>query len=399
MKSNQYYKEKYDTDIYPIEEDKEYLKKISRYKKRKKITWTVIAILLVLAVIAAALLYFFHTYKSYTVLDESEHSDSTYVGYEMIDDLQVRYTRDGISLFENKDQVIWSATYEMQNPQIDVNGEYVIVYEENVNKVYLFNLEMQLYTYETTMPIKKACVSEKGTVALLVEEDDKIHRIQYLDAEGEMIAEGRTFFSQKGYPLDMALSNDGYKLCISYYVIDGASTKTNLVFHSFDDIGDSSVDNIVTDDYYEETVTPTVIFMEDDALVAFGDNCILIYDDEKKPQLKEKIDINYEISSVFYDDKNFGTVANDENKNIITVYSKNGKQVSQTETTFEYTNVTMKKGRILLYNSTGWQVYLKNGLLKAEGSYSQEISQMIPAGYNTFMVVGNDKIEKIRLSD
>ena len=313
--------------------------------------------------------------------------------------MQIRYTRDGISLFENQDKVIWSSTYEMQNPVLDTNGNYVIVYEENANKVYIFDLENQLCTYETTMPIKKACVSEQGTVALLVEEEDQVHRIQYIDSNGEMIAEGRSFFSQKGYPLDMSISNDGYKLCISYYVIEGAATGTNIVFHSFDEIGDSNIYNIVTEDYYGETVIPFVHFMEDDSMVAFGDNRIIIYDNEMKPAVKENIAVENEIASVFYDKNSFGIVTTKDVKNTISVYSKSGRLVSEFDTKFDYTNISMESGKILLHNSTGWRIYYKNGYLKAEGTYSQEITQMIPVGLNSYMIVGNDKIEKISLSD
>lgn len=387
------------SNLRALNEDKEYMKKIARHEKRKRITAAVIIILIVMIFIAAAILYYFHKYTSYSVVDSIEHSNSTYVGYETVDDLQIRYTRDGISLFENQDKVIWSTTYEMQKPVLDTNGNYVIVYEENANKIYLFDLEQQLCTYETTMPIKKACVSEKGTVALLVEEDDQVHRIQYIDSQGEMIAEGRSFFSQKGYPLDMSLSNDGYKLCISYYVIDGAATGTNIVFHSFDEIGDSNIDNIVTEDYYSETVIPFVHFMEDDSLVAFGDNRIVIYDNEMKPAVKENIAIENEIASVFYDKNSFGIVTIKDVKNTISVYSKSGRLISEFDTKFDYTNISMESGKILLHNSNGWRIYYKNGYLKAEGTYSQEITQMIPVGLNSYMIVGNDKIEKISLSD
>ena len=386
-------------NLHPIDENREYMKKIAKYKKRKKISTIIIVSILILVCAALFILYYFQPYENYEVINTTEHSNSTYVCYENIGDLQIRYTRDGISLFENHDNVIWSTTYEMQKPILDTNEEYVIVYEENANKIYLFDLKKQLCTYETTMPIKKVCVSEKGTVALLVEEGDQVHRIQYIDSNGEMIAEGRSFFSQKGYPLDMCLSNDGYKLCISYYVIEGAATGTNIVFHSFDDIGDSSIDNIVTDDYYAESIIPAVHFLEDDTLLAFGDDKVIIYDNKMKPELKNTIELKEEISSVFYDKNSFGLVTSKDNKHNIKVYSKNGKLMSEFKTAFDYSDISMESGKILLHNSTGWEVYFKNGYLKAEGSYSHEITQMISVGFNNYLIVGNDRIEKIRLSN
>lgn len=399
MAGTDYNRRKANSNLHTIDEDKEYMKKIARHNKRKRITAVILVLLAILALAALFIVYYFHKYESYTVTDTTEHSNSTYVGYETIGDLQIRYTRDGISLFENQDHVVWSTTYEMQNPIVETNGKYVIVYEENANKVYLFDLEKQLYTHETTMPIKKACISEKGTVALLVEEQDQVHRVQYIDMQGETIAEGRSFFSQKGYPMDMSLSNDGYKLCISYYVIEGASTGSSIVFYSFDDIGDSNIDNIVTDDYYADAIIPIVHFLEDDTLVAFGDSSIILYNNDMKPEAVKTIALENEIASVFYDENSFGIVTTKETKHTITLYAKSGRVISETDTKFDYSNITMESGRILLHNSSGWVVYLKNGFLKAEGTYSQEITQMISTGFNNYIIVGNDRIEKIKLSD
>lgn len=399
MKSDKHNYRSFDPDIRVIDIDEDYKEKIRRYKKRKRITVYIIVAVLLLIVGSIAVISYFHKYESYKVIREIEHSDSTYVRYEAIDDLLVRYTRDGITLYQNDEQVVWSTTFEMQKPTVDTNGEYIIIYEEGMNQVYLFDLENSLFTYETTMPIVKACVSKKGTIAMLVEEEEGIHRILYVDSEGETIAEGRSTFAQKGYPLDMGISGDGYKLCISYCIIDGASLKTNIVFYSFDDIGDSSIDNIVTDDIYADTIIPQVEFLEDESLVAFGDNCILVYDNHKKPAVKKEIDVVSEIASIFYDEKYFGTVTEEDNQHIITVYNKKGILESEIKTNFDYTNIAMSSGRILLHNSAGWQVYLKNGHFKAEGEFSQEIGQMVPAGYDTYMIVTTDKIEKIRLSD
>lgn len=399
MAGTDYNRRKANSNLHTIDEDKEYMKKIARHNKRKRITAVILVLLAILALAALFIVYYFHKYENYTVINTTEHSNSTYVGYETIGDLQIRYTRDGISLFENQDHVVWSTTYEMQNPIVETNGKYVIVYEENANKVYLFDLEKQLYTHETTMPIKKACISEKGTVALLVEEQDQVHRVQYIDMQGETIAEGRSFFSQKGYPMDMSLSNDGYKLCISYYVIEGASTGSSIVFYSFDDIGDSNIDNIVTDDYYADAIIPIVHFLEDDTLVAFGDSSIILYNNDMKPEAVKTIALENEIASVFYDENSFGIVTTKETKHTITLYAKNGRVISETDTKFDYSNITMESGRILLHNSSGWVVYLKNGFLKAEGTYSQEITQMISTGFNNYIIVGNDRIEKIKLSD
>ena len=386
--------------LHPINEDEEYLNSIYKYRKRKLISFVLIIVLILLIIAASIVLYYFHTYEGYKVLEEQEHSDSTYVSYEAINDLQLRYTKDGISLFENGNKTVWSATYEMQSPLTDICGDYIIVYERNGNKIYLFNTTEALYTFESTMPIKMARVSEKGTIAIILEEEEQIHRLKYIDSKGENIAEGRAFFNERGYPMDMSLSYDGYKLCVSYYVIDGVSAKTNLIFYSFDDIGDSNVDNIVTQNSYDDTIVPTVRFLKDGSLIAFSDSGMILYSKDKKPEVMKILDISGEIASVFYDDKNFGTVTIDEQgRKTLTVYGKNGKTASEIPFDFDYTDIRIKNDTILMYNTTKWRVYMKNGYLKAQGEYTGEITQMVPAGFNRYTIVGSNKIEKIKLAN
>lgn len=399
MKLKQRNVNKQNTKLHAVNKDGEYLEKINQYKKRRKIKFITSFILILSITIAFILLWYFHTYKGYKVIDEKEHSASTYVNYFMLDDYRVRYTRDGISLFDDKDKAIWSATYEMQNPQIDICGKYIIVYENDANKVYLFNTKKLLYTFETTMPVKKACVSEKGTVAILVEEDDKVHRIQYMDSTGELIADGRAFFNQSGYPLDICVSHDGYNLCLSYYLVEGINTKSILTFYAFDEFGKTKVDNLVASYTYEDTVIPKITYLDNGSLVAFGDNKVLLFDSSNEPKCKKEIEATEEISSVFYDSDNFGTVIKDEGKNKIRIYDEKGKKIGDISTAFEYTYIDMQKDLLILYNSNKWEIYTKNGYMKAKATYDHEIHRMMYIGNTKYLIVGNNKIEEIKLAD
>lgn len=386
--------------LQPVNQNPDYQEKIRKYRRRKRITTVLIVLLLLLLIAAGMVLYYYHTYEGYVVKETQEHSDSTYVSYEMIHDLRLRCTKDGISLLENDNQTVWSATYEMQSPVTDICGDYIIVYEKGGNRIYLFDTKEALYTYDSAMPIKMACVSSKGTIAMMLEEEDQVCRMKYVDSKGETIAEGRSFFSERGYPMDMSLSYDGYQLCVSYYVIEGAAAKTNLIFYSFDEIGDANVDHIVTQDSYSDTIIPTVKFLKDGTLAAFSDNSVLIYSGGKKPALANTVEISDEILSVAYDEKNFAVVTAKENgKKQLQIYNHSGKPVSTIPVDFEYTDIRMKDGVILLYNTAKWNIYLKNGYRKATGEYDGEITQMVPAGFQHYMIVGSDKIEEIQLAN
>ena len=68
---------------------------------------------------------------------------------------------------------------------------------------------------KTTGPIQKLVVSEQGIVGVVLKGESTQQIICY-DAKGNILVEQNTSLANTGYPLDIAISNNGEALLVSY---------------------------------------------------------------------------------------------------------------------------------------------------------------------------------------
>lgn len=69
-----------------------------------------------------------------------------------------------------------------------------------------------------------------------------------------MIAENQTHISDPGYPLDVAVADNGNIMMVAYQYVDGSETTSYVAFYNFGDVGQSEDDRIVIGYTYEGTV-------------------------------------------------------------------------------------------------------------------------------------------------
>jgi len=90
----------------------------------------------------------------------------------------------------------------------------------------------QIGSANASYPIKKAEVSSAGNVAA-IEEDGATTYIEYYAVSGTQIAEIKTSIDNPGYPLDLALSEDGQLISVSYLTYEGSTQKDVIDVYSF----------------------------------------------------------------------------------------------------------------------------------------------------------------------
>ena len=64
-----------------------------------------------------------------------------------------------------------------------------------------------------------------------------------------------------GYPLDVAVSNDGLVMMVTYQFVDGGDTTSYVAFYNFGDVGQNEDDRIVSGYTYEGVVIPQVLYL------------------------------------------------------------------------------------------------------------------------------------------
>lgn len=379
-------------------ENMDYMEKIQAHKRMVAIR--VLSVIAVVAVLVAAFLTarYYIVYSKYRVVYKEARSAGTSVQYAEYYGKVLRYSKDGATFYDRKDKYIWNETYEMQNPIIDVCGKYMAIADQNGNNVCVYDLEGQIGSFEVGMPIKKVQISEKGALVLLLEKNSD-HYIQYLDAKGNVIAEGKAVFKKSGYPLDISLSDDGLKLAISYFVLENGAAKTNIVFYSFSSIGSAQIDNIVSSESLENTVVPTVYYADSKTAFAFGDDRFLIFQGRQRPELAKEILLKEDVESIFYDEEYAGMVFKTEKGYRMDVYNRNGNQVLSKEFDFDYDTIKVSNGQIILYNDTQWCIYTMKGRLKLSPcQLSGSVSDIEALSSGKYLLVKANKTETVKLS-
>ena len=192
----------------------EYKARLSRhrYSKAKK---TVLTAAAVAGIIFAVLFYMEkRSYHDYKTLQTSEQEDIVSTKYEEMSGKILRYSPDSISLVSGSLETVWSETCAMQNPVADVNGDRAVVADVDGNTIAIFDREGLTGTVTTSYTIVKATISSSGLVAAILDGGDETW-INFYGSDGSLIAENQTKLEDPGYPMDVAISDDG-TITVSY---------------------------------------------------------------------------------------------------------------------------------------------------------------------------------------
>ena len=178
---NNYFKKKYEND------QTEFRTKIKKHRMR--IAYRTIITVLILAAILVLILYKFKNmvYTDYAVLRTLEFEESTASTYIKFNNNILKYSTDGIAASNMDNQILWNQPFEMQNPMVDVCGDYVAVGDYKGTKIYVLDSTGLQGTIDTTLPLRNFCVSGTGNVAVVLEEGE-VTWVKLFNKNGENIA-------------------------------------------------------------------------------------------------------------------------------------------------------------------------------------------------------------------
>ena len=380
------------------------LKNLKRKRKKKNSfvhRGTVITIGVIAAV--AALVYFYvekRSYHDYEILQTSEQEDVVSTGYEEMANGILRYSPDGASLVNSSMEAYWSVLYEMKNPVADIKGDRAVVADQDGTLIEIFDKYGATGSVTTSYNIVKARVSSKGMVAAILDGGDATW-INFYSSDGTLIAENQTHISDPGYPLDVAVADNGNIMMVAYQYVDGSETTSYVAFYNFGDVGQSEDDRIVSGYTYEGTVVPQVMYLNGGKSLAVRDDGFTLYKGSQIPKEKETVKVDKEIVSTFYDDDIIGLVFKNGNKEkpyTMRVYSTDGNLKFEKDFNIPYTTIKVSDGNILLYNSSQVCVMNSRGVEKYSGTIDGTISDFIKIGWNRYLLVLDSGVDVIKLS-
>lgn len=313
----------------------------------------------------------------------------------------ITYSKDGISSMDTKGKVIWNETYQMQKPLVEVNGSAVAVGDYNGNIIYVLNEKGKVAEINTNLPIQDLCISKTGIVAAVLK-DSKLTRLNLYNIKGEEVVKSECRMNQNGYPLAVALSDNGEVMQVSYLYVDSGSLKSSVAFYNFSGVGQNSIDRLVSGNEYADTILPYIGFLGKDAAFAVGNSRISFYAGEEKPvSVAEKL-LSEEIQAVYKGEEYVGLVFIDTTGAALyrlDIYDKKGKMICTQSIDIDYQNILIQKNTVVVYSNTECVMYNLSGREKYRGIFGKSVSLIISSTKrNRYILVSSDSIDIIEMN-
>ena len=380
---------------------KRFKKKLKIAIRKKKKILRPIAVLLA-AMIVCVLGFLFmekRSYHDYKILESSEQEDTVSTQYANLDGRILCYSSDEVSVVNSKLETVWSESYQIQNPVADVCGDSAVIADKDGTTMVFLNKKGVTGSVTTSYSIVKAKVSRCGMAAAILDGGDHTW-INFYNLDGSLVAESQTNIQDPGYPMDVAIADNGVVMMVAYQYVSGGETTSYVAFYNFGEAGQNEEDRIVSGYTYDGVVVPQIRYLGGTA-VAVRDDGITMYSGRQIPKEIKTIQVEKEIVSTFYDDDCIGLVFKNDSKDklyTMEVYSTDGKMMFSKDFNISYTTIQMSDGSIMMYNSSQLCVMNKNGTEKFYGSVDGTVKDFFKFGWNKYVLVLDTGVNVIKLS-
>lgn len=374
-------------------------RRASRKRKRAALKSLLVLCAVAVVVLIGVLIFLStRTYHSYKVVKRSEQEDIVSTNYMEMAGRILKYSPDGASLITKNFQTVWNSTYNMENPKAYVRGDYAVIADLDGTTMKIFGKNGNTGSVTTSYSIVKACISSNGLVAAILDGGDDTW-ISFYGSDGTLIAENQTKIDDPGYPLDIALSDNGVIMMVTYQFIDGGDTTSYVAFYNFGDVGQSADDKIVSGYTYEGVIIPQLEYLGTSKSVALRDDGFTLYSGKEIPKEGSTFTVDKEIVSTFYNDDMIGLVFKSEEEGkayTMDVYSTGGKLKFSKGFNTQYTSIKISGGNIIMYNSSQISVFSSNGSEKYNGTVDGTIKDLFKIGMNRYLLILDNGVSVVK---
>lgn len=382
-----------------IDRKAEYEARIRQHRIRTKAVILGSVAVIILAVVIICIVRYNSAYGSYDVKYSVRRNDTGYSRYFPFEDGYVRCSRDGIAMYSYEGNIQWEKAFEINNPAIDYNKNYIAVGNIEGNEIYLFNKEGYVSTINTALPVLQISATKNGLVAAILEDSEAV-LINMYDSSGSKIYSIKSTADGDGIPVSMCASDDGRLLVAAFTGVKEQKTATSVVFYNFDEVGKNQVERIVGGyDTYGEQMVTRVKFLNDTDVVAYGENVIDFYRIEEYPQLVESVSVAGDIKKIFYSDKYAGYIyAGDGGTEFMEVYNTSGKKMISTSVLEDETQFTFTDDCVVMYGNDNVRLMNMSGKVIFNKSFEDGIDAFMQVEKDTvYLYISPDNISKIQL--
>ena len=371
-----------------------------------KMMWVSIGILAFVLIVAAVFIVsrVFFINKEYvgaTEVASTEFFISTGSKVQRFGNNFIVYNSDGIKCVNYKGEQIWNEAFQMQKPLVDMAGDIVAVADYNGGTIYVMDEKNVLGKIDTGMPIRKFKASGNGYIMAVLDGTSNTPIYVY-NTSGEEMLFFNTTMKGFGYPLEIAISQNGLIGAVSYLNVDKGSFYSTVGFYNFGEVGQNYQDNLVSSYIYQGALVPEIRFAGNSKAVAVADNRIMFYSGDQMPRSEGESLLSEKIISLYEDDKYvalFYESDTSEHKYKAEIYDYDAKLKDKMYFDIDYTDVFFDDNRIVLYNNEEVLIHMIGGKDKFLGNFDDGILALIPTSSSKrFIQVTPNRIKTIEFN-
>lgn len=379
------------------DEMKDYERKIWKHKMAVYLRYAVL-VLLVIAVIAGIRYYVKNrSFSDYSISETTERKDTLTTKYASFGRKILKYSRDGVSYTDEKDKLLFSITYTMQDPMLVLNEKAGAVAERNGNQIYTFNQIQQTGKIETLLPIKHLAISEQGVVAVLMEESSA-SKLEIYASDGTLLGDGKFTLEDAGYPMNLTISSDGTKIAIAFAQVSGTKFESSVAVYNFDSVGENHVDHLVFAQNYTDYLIPEIHYFNNSTFAAVGDGILAIYQGTQIPEQVKELSFEKELLSVFYGKETIGLVLKEEQGQSLQIFDLKGNQAAEIPFDMNYDQVYIEDEWVLIYNGNEMGLYNFNGKECFRQTFETSVTDIFTTNSRRkYLLIYNNETQKMKL--
>lgn len=377
-----------------------------RIKKHRQhiiaVTCTVVVALVVICIFMVNA-YVNRTFNSYQVSNSIKREDTSSVNYISHGENILKYSQDGASEIGQDGKTVWNGSYEMRNPKAVVCDKYVAIADIGGKEIYVFNGNDSGTKVKVTKDIIAIDVAKQGVIAVLLE-DDLANQLQLLDpySTDQVLVDSQTGIQKNGFPVDIALSDDGTKLVTSYMSVQNGAIKSKLTFYNFGD-GQKKEQKIVGMKDFGSDIVAKVDFINNDTVCAYTDASITLFSMKEVNKQIKKQTFKNPIKSIFNSSEYIGIITEDyskDSKYLVTVFDTSGSKELSKKINYDYEQVNISGDDIIFTSGVECRILKVNGVEKFHYSFEKSIYRVFPIDdYNKYYLITDNNIEVIKLTE
>ena len=202
-----------------------------------------------------------------------------------------------------------------------------------------------------------------------------------------------------GYPLEIAISQNGVLGAVSYLNVDKGSFYSSIGFYNFGEVGQNYQDSLMSSYKYQSALVPEIRFAGNNKAVAVADNRLMFFSGDQMPKSNGEILLSENVLSVYEDERYvvlFFASEDSEYEYRAEIYDYDAKLKDKMYFNIDYDDVFLDGNRIVLYNNEEVLIHIIGGKDKFIGNLEDGILALVPTtSSKRFIQVTPNRIKTI----